>query len=199
MTLQELIAAVRENIQDPSALRWSDALITRYLNEGMRILAPFSYSLTYWESAFAAEQASVARPPQLLVPNKAAFKQDDDEWGLVLRQGMPDIPESVRGYPTSAFFLADSIHLRPVPDRSGVLKVSGTARPTDMVNSADTPSLVDCEPVLVPYATWLCLAADGDPTAQVWRELFEQRRREWMIFDSMRNPQRSEIRESWWW
>jgi hypothetical protein len=59
--------------------------------------------------------------------------------------------------------------------------------------------MVDAEPVLIAYATWVCLAADVDPAAQIWRDLFEQRRREWMIFDSMRNPQSSEIRSSWWW
>lgn len=199
MTLQELISSVRENVQDPAATRWSDSLITRYLNEAQRQLAPFSYSLTYWETSVQANQSSVTRPPDLLVPNKVTFRQGDDEWELVRRQGMPDTPTTYTGSPAEAFFLTDAIHLRPVPDSDGLLRVAGTVRPTDMVSSTDVPTLIDAEPVLVAYATWVCLAADVDPSAESWLQIYEQRRREWLIFDAMRNPQRSAVRRAWWW
>ncbi len=199
MTLQELVSAVRENLQDPAGTRWTDQLITRYLNEAQKMLAPFSYSLTYWETAFAAGQDEVGRPADLLVPNRVTFRVDNDEWELVRQRRMPDTPATLQGSPSTVYFLSDSIHLRPVPSRAGTLRVSGTQRPPDLVYSSDEPSMVDAEPVLIAYATWVCLAADVDPAAQIWRDLFEQRRREWMIFDSMRNPQSSEIRSSWWW
>ncbi|MGQ9698973.1 MAG: phage adaptor protein [Armatimonadota bacterium] len=197
--LSMLVASVRENLQDPNKVHWSDMLIAQYLNEAQRILAPLSYSLTYWESTVAAGVGVATRPADLLVPHKVFFRVLDDERELVRRHGAPDVPDSARGYPDTAYFTASQVHLRPVPSRDGTLKISGSVRPTDMISPTDVPSLSDSEPVLVAYATWLCLASHADPTAVLWKTLFEQRRQEWANLEAMRNPQRSRIQREWWW
>ncbi len=198
LELSTMISNVRDNVQDPNALRWSDTLITQYLNDGQRKLAPNAFTLRRWVIPISRGLDSAFRPVDLLAPQELFFNIGDDQWPLTLRHGIPEDPVTIQGDPTAVYIVAANIYLRPVPTAAGNLIISGNARPSDMADSSDTPSLEDSEDAIVAYATYRCYVSDSDPVnSGLWQQIWKQERLEWVIQDAQKNPQRSRIERTW--
>lgn len=201
MNLSELRSAVRDNVQDPNALRWSDSVITSHLNTAQSKLAQMGSGVDAWMISVTASPPpgdptfvdGITRPPQLLAPTKILFRVGEDQWQLDMSHGIPEDPATVTGYPQTAYFAAGTIYLRPYPSVDGVLVVSGTSRVTPMSTNTDIPTLEDADDILIAYATWMCLASDGDPASRLWYDIYQEKRQEWAVLEAQKNPTNNRI------
>lgn len=201
MTLQELIRAVREEVRDLGAQRWSDSTITRYLNDGLLELARVSHAMQVWEVNVSAGTVSVPLPADLLFLREAAWKTQSEKYGLDIRYGVPRTQPNETGFP-QAIYVVDpaTVVFDPTPDTSGVFVVGGIPRPARLVNLTDSPAFVDCDSALIAYACWRCLLSDGDPLAAQRREEWETLKSAWLVADAQRNPMQTVLeRRPWWW
>ncbi len=204
--LSDLLSRVRDNTQDWLSQRWSDTVITQHLNDCQRKLSQLSYGITAWQVSVTSSPPpgdptfvdGVTRPPQLLTPHKVYFQIGMNQWELNLSHGVPIDTAYMTGLPDTAYFAAGTIYLRPYPSQNGTLIVSGTQRTTDMSVSTDVPTLEDADDVMVSYATWMCLASDGDPTATFWERIYQDKRQEWAVLEAQKHPTANRIAREWW-
>lgn len=194
-----MIAAVRDEVQDPNALRWSDATITRYLNNAQLDLAQISKKLNMWSVSVAAGATYVMKPTDLLFPKAFWFEISSWRYPLDIKYGVPPEATTVTGDPVEVYPMGNYLYFYPVPQQAGTLYVSGVPRPTPMVNNTDTPSVEDADDLLIAYAAWMCYLADGDPLASVKENWYRQKKLEWSILDAQKNPMPDRIERSWWW
>lgn len=200
MTLSELISAVRDEVRDPSALRFSDAAITRYLNDGLLELARVSKRVEVWQSSVAAGTAAVTMPTDLLFLRMAAWESGGSKHGLDIKYGMPRTQPNETGEPEAVWVVSGQIVLEPVPSSSGTLYLAGVPRPPKLVNTTDTTPLEDADSAIIAYAAWRCLLADGDPMAGAQKQAWQELRDAWLVADAQRNPMQTVLeRRPWWW
>jgi hypothetical protein len=197
--LSELISAVRDEVQDPNAVRWSDATITRYLNDAQMDLAQVSKKLNLWTLTVVAGQQSIAKPSDLLVPKSLWMEISTWRYPLDIKYGVPPESTVVTGDPVEAYFMGNSLYFYPIPQQTGTLYISGTQRPTAMVNPTDTPTIEDADSLLIAYAAWMCFLSDGDPAAAIKEAWYNQKKLEWSILDAQKNPMPDRIDRTWWW
>jgi len=188
MQLSDLIAAVQEDVRDPGAVRWSTTLITRYLNDGLLRAAKISRALTVWTTNMIAGQNYYTLPPDLLIPKYIVIELQEERFRLDLRYGIPNWPASLQDVPERAYIVSGGYYLEPTPSLAGTIYVVGVQRPPQLVNSTDTPSILDCDNMIIAYAAWQCLRADNDPAAAAFQQQYEQERQEFSILDAMKNP-----------
>lgn len=186
MTLQELITAVRDEVQDYNKERWSDETITRYLNDGQLDLVQFSRALNVWQVSVDTNTSNVAKPPDLLVPKYAHFEINSNRFVIDIRHGM--VPDADTGFPEALYIIGSYFYIYPIPTNSGTLYLTGVSRPTQMVSLEDTPSIEDADNLLIAYAAWMCMLSDGDPLAAVKKDYYEQKRTEWLVLDALKHP-----------
>ncbi len=198
MALSDMIAKVRDDVQDPSAQRWSDQTITNYLNDGQTEIRQFSRAISSISTAVAAATDYIGRPATLLTPYKAFWNDGTNQWFLQDNYGVPEDPNTLQGLPSDVYYAGSNIYIRPVPSAAGTLVLTGTLRPTPMVLDTDVAFYDGSDSTLVAYATWLCLMSDGDPTAANWYQIYETRRTEWSSEEANKNPTTSRIQRGWW-
>ncbi len=199
MQLSELISAVRDEVQDPNASRWSDSTITRYLNDAQLDLARISRKLTMWRVDVSVNDTYVLFPDDLLIPKTLWFEMRNWRYPLDIKYGVPPESSAVTGAPAEAYIIGEHIYFYPTVNCDGYLYIAGTARPTQMSAPTDTPSVIDADNLLIAYASWMCLLSDGDPLAAVKKDWYDRLRTEWGIMDAQRNPMPDRIEHSIWW
>lgn len=194
-TLQELIQLVRDEVQDPNKERWSDTVITKYLNDGQLSLAQFSRALTVWQIPVDAHITDLPRPTDLLIPKYAHFEVNSNRFLVDIKHGM--VPDKSSGFPEALYIISSSFYLYPVPTTSGTLYLTGVARPAEMVNPTDIPSVEDADSLLVVYAAWMCLLSDGDPNASSKGVYYREKRAEWLVLDALKYPTPTFVERRW--
>lgn len=201
MTLQELIQAVREEVRDLNAQRWSDATITRYLNDGLLELARVSHAFQVWETAVAAGTVSISLPSDMLFLREAAWKTTNDKYGLYIKYGVPRTQPNETDFPQNIYVVNSSVAvLDPPPSESGMLVLGGIPRPPKLANPSDVPALEDCDSAIIAYACWRCMLSDGDPFAAQRQAEWEALRSAWLVASAQRNPMQTVLeRRPWWW
>ena len=197
MQLSALIAAVRDEVQDPGALRWSDATITRYLNDAQMDLAKDSKQLTIWTASVASGATTIAAPSDMLLPRYLWFEVGNSRVPIALRYGFPPEPATVTGDPIAMFVVGTYFYPYPVPGRAGTLYVGGVARPTTLSLSTDVPSIADADNLLIDYAVLECLLSDGDPLAGPKQQRYDRKRMEWLMLEAQKNPFPDQVDVRW--
>ncbi|BCV23299.1 hypothetical protein [Gelria sp. Kuro-4] len=199
MQLSELIQAVRDEVQDQAAQRWSDATIIRYLNDAQLDLAQVSKQLTSWTTQVQAGAVYAPRPPDLLIPKAFWFEIGTWRYPLEMKYGLPPENQVVQGDPEAVHLVGDYMYFYPVVQQPGTLYISGTMRPTPMALNTDVPSIQDADSLLITYAAWMCFLSDGDPIASTKESWYRQRKLEWAILDAQKHPMPDRIERNWWW
>lgn len=199
MQLSDLIAAVRDEVQDPSKYRWSDATITRYLNDAQLDLIQISRKLQVWQSNVSAGSQYIEKPTDLLLPKRMWFQVSDFRYPLEIKYGMPPESVIVTGDPRHVYLIGTYIYLYPVVQQSGTLYIEGVQRPINMSATTDIPTVEDADNLLIAYAAWMCLSSDGDPLAAVKQQYYQQKKMEWSILDAQKYPLPDRIERNWWW
>lgn len=199
MQLSDLIAAVRDEVQDPGSARWTDATITRYLNDAQFELARISRQTSILTNAVPAGTVSITAPSNMLLPKEFWFEISVTwRYKLNLNYGMPPEVVTVTGNPSDVFINGSTIWFYPTTIQDGMLYIICTLRPTPMVNGTDTPSIQDADNLLIAYAAWMCLLSDGDPLADRKEQFYNNKKLEWSILDAQKNPMPNHIRREWW-
>lgn len=199
MQLSELIAAVRDELQDTATKRWSDSTITRYLNDGQLDLAKISKQLNLWQNSVDAGTTSIILPTDLLIPKAFWFEIGSWRYPLDIKYGFPPESSTVMGDPLEVYLMGSYVYFYPTIRQNGTMYVLGIMRPTPMSATTDTPSITDADDVLILYAVWKCLSSDGDPDAARRGADYSQAKLEWSLLDAQKNPMPDRIERSWWW
>lgn len=202
MTLAEMIREVRDMVGDEGEL-FSDALITRYLNDAQRELAELARVLTVWQVAVPGGAVSAARPSGLARPKEAYWERGQYRWRLCIRYGLPPEHSSVTGDPEEVYVVGSQLYLYPAPSQDGTLVLAGVAEATPLVSSSQEPELAGAERAMVAYAVWKLLAATEGTGAANVRAAYEdylRLRNEWSILEAQRHPPAETIRraDEWW-
>lgn len=197
--LSELISAVRDEVQDTGALRWTDSTITRYLNDGQRDLVQISNKINIWQISIPAGTVSINMPSDILIPKNFQFEINTWRYPLAVHYGIPPESTATQGNPQEVYIVGDSIIFYPTVAQAGTLLISGVAQPVDMVNPTDTPVIKNIDSLLIAYAVWQCLMSDGDPLADIKGQYYQQKKMEWGILDAQQNPMPDRIERNWWW
>lgn len=199
MLLSDLIAAVRDEVQDQGAVRWSDNTIIRYLNDAQLDLAQMSRQLTMWSVEAPSGTLSIPKPTDILIPKAFWFEVSTWRYPLDIRYGTPPESEVVTGDPVAVYLMGSYIFFYPVVQQRGTLYISGTPRPRYMYSPTDVPDVEDADSLLVAYAVWMCLLSDGDPLAATKEAWYRQKKLEWSILDAQKHPMPDRIERNWWW
>lgn len=194
MQLSELIAAVRDDVQDPGAARWTDTTITRYLNEAQLKLAQVSRQLHPWNQLLPAGTVFIALPADLLIIKNIYFEQASARYEGNLKFGLPPESAQVQGNPIDVYIVGgNTAYYYPVVSQDTTQIIAGIQRPAPMQADTDVPSIIDADDVLITYADYKCFLNDGDPMASAKKQIYEQERAEWSILDSLKNPMPTQI------
>lgn len=188
MQLSELIAAVRDEVQDQGMQRWADSTIIRYLNDAQLDLAQLSKKLTLWSVPVEGQTPFILRPVDLLIPKELWFEVGTNRWPLEIKYGTPPEASERRGDPMSAYLIGNHVYFYPTPSREGTCHISGTKRPDTLSLDIDVPEVEDADSLLIAYAVWMCFLSDGDPLAGLKEAWYIQRKLEWAILDAQKHP-----------
>jgi len=190
MTLIQLITAVRNMLDDPNL---SADLITPHLNDAQRELSKMSSTRTLWSVSVSSGDEYVSKPDDVLIPKNMFFDYGNQRYELDIYYGIPP-EQGVTGLPDCVYVIGDDIYFYPIPSQSGTLKILGIARPVDMVDDNDTPSIKDADGVLIAYAAWmLALMDESDPRVNQFKDIYDQKKYEWSILNAMANPMSSTV------
>ena len=188
VTLTELIAAVREEVRDAGSVRWTDATITRYLNEGQDELGQTSLRIEVWEKVVAAGATAVEMPTDLLYTKEASWETESENHPLNIRSGQPETQPGETGEPEDVYVINGDFVLDPLPDTAGTLIVAGTLRMTKMVLGTSTPFLEDADSALLAHAIYRCHSSDGDPMTLLKEREWTAAKLRWTITDAQKTP-----------
>jgi hypothetical protein len=188
-TLTELIADVRSHLDETTAAQWSDAEITRWLNEGQQDIARRAEVLQTTQSVAGVidtQQYSFTDPNIVRIyrvewrPDAGGvypleyrdFHNMDSVWWSqqITGSGRPAL-FTLWGYPPNL-----QLTVYPKPGEDGDFKVFYYKMPTAMSVGADTADVPNgWEDLLVLYCETVCLRKDADPRWQEAKAIYEER------------------------
>lgn len=188
-TLSQLIADVRSHLDEATAAQWSDAEITRWLNEGQRDVARRTEVLQATATIpVTAGQQNYVAPADMLRIHRVEHTNTGDPtiWALEYRdwhamdqvwwsqqavtQARP-VWYTLWGFPPNV-----NIVLYPKPHTNGSLKVFYYKLPADLVNPTDTTQLPNgWDDLLVLWCEHVALRKDADPRWTEAKQLYEER------------------------
>jgi len=193
-TLTIALAALRERLSEPTAAAWTDAELTRYLNEGVREIAirteclatttdvnvligvyriavPANVNRIHraeWSSG-AVTSTSAIYPLRYTQINNLDNVRGS---GQQTQTGTPEM-YSTWGYPGTSTF---NVIVFPKPQTAGVLRIHYYRIPVDAVAGADLLDVPNgWEHLVYDYAEFRARLKDGDDAWQVAKSEFEGR------------------------
>lgn len=161
MTLSELIEDVRSRLDEDTAGFWTDAEITRWLNEGNKRVAYLLGNLEAIDlQSTVVAQASYDLPTDILKMARVQYNSQPlrvitfKELNTHESLGSPTTSES--GTPEYCYLWADKIYLYPAPSAVVVdgLSIYYTKQPSTLTDSTDTPDHPDYLHYLLPLYAW---------------------------------------------
>ncbi len=201
MKLWQLVRSVRSNIKDEDGLTFHDEQITEQLNAAQLDLTLLSRRLSTWSTSVEANTLTITKPTDCLIPKYCYFDYSSSRYRLSIKYGFPPETSSVTGYPEDVYIVGTDYYLYPVPSSGGTLLTVGVAKPNDMVDmDNDVPSVENADSALIAYATWmLLLASDNPEKSKGYQKIYEQKKQEWSIADSLANPMPTVIERAFPW
>lgn len=163
MTLADLLAGTRAILDDVVApLQWSDADLTRYLNEGQDQFARRTFCFLDSESAFTRVSTVADTNRYALDPLVLTVLAVEDETGRALRGVFTSrVTTPSTGKPTmfTARTNTRSLILWPVPDDAYDLQLLVARRPLDPLASATDEAEIpeEFQPMLYDFAAYKAL------------------------------------------
>lgn len=175
-TLNELIASIRSELSEGDAEFFTDADVTRFINQGQDIIAadaPWT-CIDAFQTFTVAGQASYLLPPAVIqatgamlrLPGGSSYRLEYLEPNGI--DANRSFTASSTGTPRRVSYrqsaLGIVVELWPVPPTTGLeLTVGARVRPTPLVAETDRTSFVAiCDPVLVSYALARCKRKDEE-------------------------------------
>lgn len=188
MTLAELKSAVYRIVPGLGEFL-DDGALAQLFNECQRLLALDSQRLE-------AKDVDVVDGIFILPPDCLVFKSVTWKGRELSPWPGSSLPEIVTGYPAYYFQVGDKFYIIPKPqDVGGKVSVFYIARPKDMLDDGDIPSLANCDEVLVAYALWNVLRIMGENNeAAIWEKTYLERRQAWFLLNRAANYRHAKVR-----
>lgn len=191
MDLQTLRATVRRILFDqaaPTASRWSDDDLNRFLNEALLEISRAAKRRKTAALSFTAGEDSKILPADLLrIDGNPLWQVTGESIRREIISSEDAYPlDNATGRPQEYWLIGNSILIRPVPDTSGTLTVVYFYKFPNLAADTDVPEPENVDDILVAYALWQALNFDGSPLTQMWREEFTRKLASWEIAENKR-------------
>jgi len=187
MTLAELKSAVYRTAPGLGDFL-DDGALAQFFNECQRFLTFDSQRLETKEADVV--DSAFTLPADCLVFKSAAWQ------GIKLSPWPGDsLPNIYTGFPAYYFQTGSTFYLIPKPGSVGAVSVFYIARSQDMQADSDTPSLADCDEVLIAYALRNVFKVMGEDDAAVaWEKIYLERRQAWLLLNKAVNYSHTKVR-----
>ncbi len=172
-----LRATVRRILFDqaaPSASRWSDDDLNRFLNEALLEVSRSAMLRKKAELSFLAGEQSKPLPADLLSIDGLPqwLESGGTERYELARAEEPYPLDDASGSPEEYWLLENGIYLRPIPEFGGTLTLVYFKKFPALLNDTDLPEPENVDGILIAYAMWQALDFDGNPLSQIWQQKF---------------------------
>lgn len=196
-TLLELRTAAREELLEPTAARWTDAQLNRYLNDGQRDLAEVVRDKARVTINVTAGQSSAVLPSTVHAVEEVWWESGGTRSEVVF-SNRPFEPDTASlGTPVKAWIEGDTLRFWPAASSDGTLLIKGVPGVAAMVDDTDTHGLPDdptAEEALVAYCVWHAYLSDFDPQREIWAAKYGLLRARFAQHQAERNPQTATVR-----
>lgn len=195
ITLTNLLADVRDRLNDNASVKqWSDTMLTRWINEGLRDVARRTETLMDRATIVAvAGTQEYTMPTNVHRVHRVEYKRTGDSqiypldyrdfnnldavwWtSQAITQGTPSF-FTMWGFPPSL-----KIVVYPTPATAGTFKVFYYREPAVLVNGADVAEIPEgWWDLIALYCEYVALRRDADPRWQEAKQLYESSMRDMM-------------------
>lgn len=188
-SLTNYLLQTRDRLDEATARRWSDAQLTRFINEGGRDVARKTECLFDTEAiAVTAGDDEVTGPIDMVRIHRVEFSRTGDtqtyalefrDWNAMdpvwwtqqnITQSSNPAYYTLWGFPPAV-----TIRVYPLPASAGSLKVFYFRLPAAVSVGADLLDIPEgWENLVVSFAEYTALRSDADPRWQEAKQIYEQ-------------------------
>lgn len=191
LTLRTKIRKILLDEAAPSASRWGDDDIERFVNEALLEVSRAAKRRKTQDFALAAGTDSVSLPADLLQLSAVLWKETGvDGWQNVAMSEDPyPLDDGEYNHPYY-WIVQNSMIFRPVQDVGYTVRLVYFYRFPDLAVDTDTPEPSDVDGILIAYAVWQALDWDGAPQAATYEKKFTQQLVAWAAAEARKYRRR---------
>lgn len=196
MNRGELRAAVREELLEPTAARWTDSQLNRYMNDILLDLAKVSRTEIQADPvSVSAGAATFALPATILLPKVVVWVEGGTRYRVRWANAPMPRDTTATGTPYLAWLEGSTVRLWPTPSADGQAIVKGVRRPASLADDADVPELQDVDEALIAGTVWKAYQSDFDPQRDIWAGQYLAAKGAFVEMELRRNPQTGTVRD----
>lgn len=200
-TLAQLIVRVRNILEEPIAARWSDDMITDYLNKAQEDLAILAERLKTSEVTLTAGEGTLSFPDDFLMLSELFW--DDGTFKHEIKSGSSKIPldddtdtDTVDG-PQYFYLIDGAIEVRPLQSTDTDIIITYYEDPPEMEDDTDTPAFNHSQDTLIAGAVYKAYLDDNDPRQQPWLENYSREQMRWLAIETQNYQDAFQQQNNW--
>jgi len=194
MDLKTLRATVRRILFDqaaPTASRWSDDDLNRFLNEALLEVSRAAKRRKIQDYSLTAGSESIALPQDLLRLDAVLWKDNGAaSWSQVAHAETPYPLDDEEYYERLYWVIGSNMVFRPVPETPYTVRLGYFYKFPDLAADTDVPEPANVDGILIAYAMWQALDFDGSPLSAIWQQKFTQQITGWALAEQRKYRRR---------
>lgn len=191
-TRLQLRTDARTELLEPSAARWSDDQLNRYLNDGQNDLAEVLRTKIRASVSVTSGTSSIPSPSNISVIYDIWWESGGTR-SKVMFSNHPFEPDTQSsGIPVKAWLENGTLYFWPSAGSQGSLLIKGRQKPASMDDDTSTHGLPDdptVDEALIAYCVWQAYNSDFDPQRDLWAVRYAMLKGRFAKAEAERNPQ----------